>query len=90
MGVLSLCTDAFVIFYEYLCITPIRVETGRYEHLLFAECMCPLCNGGIENELHVLTSRPIYNDLRNQIYTKAREQSENFDNLPDEQKMYFL
>ena len=51
--------------------------------------MCPLCNGGIENELHVLTFCPMYNDLRDQIYTKAREQSENFDNLSDDQKMCF-
>ena len=52
--------------------------------------MCPLCNDGIENELHVLSSCSMYNDLRDQIYTKAREHSENFDNFPDEQKMCFI
>ena len=71
-------------------VAPIRVETGRYERLPFAKRMCPLCNDGIENELHVLTSCSMYNDLRDQIYTKAREHSENFDNLPDEQKMCFI
>ena len=32
----------------------------------------------------------MYNDLREQIYTKAREQSETFDNLLDDQKMCFV
>ena len=62
-------------------IAPIRIETGRYERLPIEECLCPLCNKCIENELHVLTSGPIYNDLRDQMYAKAREHSENFDKL---------
>ena len=42
------------ILAKFRCgVAPIRVETGRYERLSFAERMCPLCNGGIENELHV-------------------------------------
>ena len=34
-------------------VAPIRVETGRYEPLPLGKRMCPLCNGGIEKELHV-------------------------------------
>ena len=59
-------------------VATIRVKTGRYERLPFSERMCLLCNGDIENELHVLTSCPMYNVLRDQIYTKARESVRKF------------
>ena len=58
---------------KFLCrVAPIRVETGRYERLPFAECIRSLCNGGIENELHVLTSCPMYNALRANIHKGYR------------------
>ena len=66
---------------------PVRLETGWYERLPLGEHLCPLCISGIENEL---TSCLIYNDLRGQMYTKAREHSENFDSLSNTLKMCFI
>lgn len=71
-------------------VAPIRLETGRYERLPLGERLCPLCNVGIENELHVLTFCPVYNDFRDHMYTKAREHSENFDSFSDTMKMCFI
>lgn len=71
-------------------VAPIRVETGRYERLPLGERLCPLCNDDIETELHIITSCHIYNDLRDQLYKRAREHSQNFDSFSNIQKMCFI
>ena len=34
-------------------VAPIRLETGRYERLDVNDRICPICNIGIEDEMHV-------------------------------------
>ena len=47
---------------------PIRVETGRYEDIPLQERLCTFCsNNEVENEIHVLLSCDLYDDLRYDI-----------------------
>ena len=43
-------------------IAPLRIETGRYKrNRLPAEaCFCPVCNKGMDDEIHVLLTCPLY------------------------------
>ena len=45
---------------------------GPYEPLTLGERICPLCNGGIGNLPHVLTSCPMY-DLRTRCTQRIEE-----------------
>ena len=50
-------------------VAPIRLETGRYERLPLKSRTCFNCPGSIENEEHVLLLCPVYNDLRETLFT---------------------
>ena len=70
----SLYLDDFLCIAKFSCgVAPIRVETGQCERLPLGEHMCHLCIGDIENKLHVLSSCLMCNDLRDQMYIKAKE-----------------
>lgn len=45
-------------------VAPIRLETGRYEHLPVEQRLCPFCEVPVEDEQHVVLVCPVYNDLR--------------------------
>ena len=46
-------------------ISPLRIETGRYEGMPLEERICQCCESGqIENELHMFSECPIYNNIR--------------------------
>ncbi len=47
-------------------VAPIRLATGRYEHLNVDERVCPVCNTEVETE-HVLTRCHAYIDFRNEL-----------------------
>jgi hypothetical protein len=49
---------------------PIRIETGRYEALPFSERKRIMCDH-IEDEIHVLTQCPLYEDLRFDLFNNA-------------------
>ena len=50
---------------QFRCGTaPLRIETGWYEGIPEEERLCPMCNDGVENELHALLECTLYNDLR--------------------------
>ena len=49
-------------------VAPIRLESGRYEHLPEDQRLCPFCNDCVESELHVLLNCDIYSDIRNGLY----------------------
>ena len=68
-------------------VASIRVETGRYERLPLDERLCPFCNAEIEDELHVQTVCPMYTDFRDELYTKARECSQEFNSFSCTEKM---
>ena len=65
-------------------------ETGHYERLPFCESVCPFCNDTVENEMHVILSCPLYNDIRLQMIDYAFLLDINFNDYTDEQKIVFL
>ena len=71
-------------------VASIRVETGRYERLPLDERLCPFCNAEIEDELHVLTIGLLYTDFRDELYTKTRGRSQEFNSFSCTEKMCFV
>ncbi len=61
---------------------PIRLETGRYEHIPVEERTCFHCSMSncniVESEVHVITECPLYDDLRLTLYTRAQAVIPNF------------
>ena len=51
-------------------VAPIRLETGRYERLDVESRTCFTCPDMVENEEHVLLKCPLYNNLREALFTK--------------------
>ena len=51
---------------------PIQIEIGRYTGVPEQERICPLCHSSVENELHVITECPVYNDIRHNLFKKLQ------------------
>ena len=51
-------------------VAPLRIETGRFERLSVEDRLCFHCsgNGLVEDELHVITVCPLYQDLRDTLF----------------------
>jgi len=47
-------------------------DTGRCENLPVEQCICPMCNNFVEDEIHVLTECAVYIDLRYDLTCLAR------------------
>ena len=76
---------------QFRCGTaPLRVETGRYEGLALNQRLCYCCETETEDELHVITKCPAYDDLRMDLYNKCAELSIDFITFTDIQKMCFI
>ena len=74
-------------FCKFRCgVAPIRIETGRYEHLSVDERKCPFCNN-VEDEGHVLFNCHLYEDIRLELIEKATILEPNFTNLSDLEKL---
>ena len=71
-------------------VAPLRLETGRYERLPKAERMCPFCNSELENEIHAMINCPFYEDIRYNLFEKAKLLDANFNTFTDEQKYIFV
>ena len=52
-------------------VAPIRIETGRYEHLSVDERKCLFCNN-VEDEGHVLFNCHLYEDIRLELILGLR------------------
>ncbi|MES9883757.1 MAG: hypothetical protein ABW185_23135, partial [Sedimenticola sp.] len=74
-------------FAKFRCgVAPLRIETGRYEHIPLELRVCLHCSyyAGvhiIESEMHVLMSCPLYEDLREELFAHARVNVPNFDSF---------
>ena len=51
-------------------VAPLRLETGRYEHLMENRRVCFNCPNEVESEEHVIMDCPVYSDLRSILFTK--------------------
>ena len=77
-------------FSKFRCgVAPIRIETGRYEGLTEDLRLCPFCNV-LENEMHVILSCQVYDDLREPLLTKALNCEPNFYSLSEENQFVLL
>ena len=70
-------------------VAPIRLERGRYEKLPEEERKCFACDS-VENECHVICECPVYDDLRNFLFSKASDVIQNFNSLDSFNKMCTL
>ena len=78
-------------FAKFRCgVAPIRLETGRYENLPLEERCCFNCFNTVEDEYHVILHCPVYNDLRQVLFTESLKIDEHFNSFTDCQKMVFL
>ena len=77
-------------FAKFRCgVAPIRIETGRFENLDVSQRLCHFCNA-VEDETHVILDCPLYEDLRNTLFSKASIVMPNFIDLNHTDKMRFL
>ena len=67
-----------------------RIETGRFERLAKEHRVCPFCRNCVENEFHVIMYCDKYNDIRNDIFTKASEVDTLFNSKNDTDKFVFI
>ena len=67
-------------------VAPIKLETGGYENLHIDERKCFVCDA-VESECNVICECPVYDDLRNILFTKAKEVIHNFETLNVFEKM---
>ena len=71
-------------------VTPLRLETGRYEGLEVDQRICPICHSSIEDEKHILLHCPLYVDLRSALFKQACEVNANFGNYTENEQLLFL
>ncbi|XP_071167139.1 uncharacterized protein [Mytilus edulis] len=71
-------------------VSPIRIETGRYENIDIENRLCFNCTDDVEDEKHVLLNCPVYSDIRNVIFNHASIVDENFLHMTDNEKFIFL
>lgn len=79
-------------FAKFRCgVTPLRIETGRYEGKNIEERKCFYCNSSsIEDEKHVLLYCPLYADLRVKLFQEINNYNVEFSSLSDDQKFIYL
>ena len=71
-------------------VTPIRLETGRYENIKLEERCCFTCSNLIEDETHVILHCCVYSDFRNNLFTEVLKVNRNVMSLSGCQKIIFL
>lgn len=77
-------------FAKFRCgVAPLRIETGRYENIAFEDRKCNYCDN-IETETHVLFECQLYEDIRQDLFSKANNIDSNFSNLSKNNKLIFL
>ena len=67
------------------------IETGRYRHISRNERICNNCTENkIEDELHFLISCSKYNNEREKLFRLISSKTKNFNDLPDNYKLYWI
>ena len=81
-------------FAKFRCsATPLLIETGRYQNGIYLpvnERICKFCDNGVEDELHVLLSCPLYDDIRDDLLDHVIQCNEDFNDLCNEEKFVFI
>ena len=69
------------------------MELGRYinGHYVHAENrICPVCENGVEDEMHILLKCTLYGDLQDALISRACDLLNTFNNLSDTDQFVFL
>ena len=78
-------------FAQFRCgVSPLRIETGRYEGLAVEQRTCFHCENTVEDEFHVVTTCPLYNDLRAELYEHCVAENSDFLLMSCVDKMCFI
>ena len=67
-------------------VTPLRIETGRFERLPMDQRLCFHCNGLVEDELHAIVVCPLYQDRRDTLFAVFRDLDADFDTFSETDK----
>ena len=67
-------------------VAPLRLETGRYEHLTENRRVCFNCPNEVESEEHVIMDCPVYSDLRSILFAKIAQHIPEFDTKTKQEK----
>ena len=60
------------LFAQFRCgILPIQIEIGRFRGLSLCDRICPVCEEGVEDEIHFLCQCSCYSAPRNNLFAKA-------------------
>ena len=69
----------------------LRKAHGRYRHISRNERICNNCTENkIEDELHFLISCSKYNNEREKLFRLISSKTKNFNDLPDNYKLYWI
>ena len=68
----------------------LRIEIGRSERLPVDKRICFHCNGLVEDKLHIVTVCPLYQDLCDFLFAKARGLEAHFDTFSNIDKLCFV
>ena len=72
-------------------ILPLRIETGRFSNIALEDRICDMClERNVEDELHFICNCPMYDDLRNTLFSSGSQSSATFIVMDDVQKLVFL
>ena len=74
---------------QFRCgILPLEIEIGRYRNIPVENRTCSFCINQIEDEFHVLCQCPVYDDLRDVLYTQVIMDNSSFANSESIEKTY--
>ena len=65
----------------------LRIETGRYERIAEVNRVCFNCNDAVESEEHVLMDCPLYQDLREILFSKITKYIPDFLSMTNQEKL---
>ena len=68
-------------------VAPLRIETGRYEMIQYVMRNSFHCLMKVGSEEHVLLECPLYNDIRQKLFSKMEIPSDSFNALSNHDKI---
>ena len=76
---------------QFRCgILPIEIELGRFRNLSLCDRICPVCSRSVEDEIHFLCQCPLYTEIRNTLFKRASEDSDDFIRMDVFDKFVYL
>ena len=66
------------------------LETGRHSEIQQEERICPLCDNGVEHEIHFVMKCTQFKKLRTKMLQLVEKKTIAFKSLNDEQKLFSL